>query len=415
MLRLPWIETHLVLPLTQGQAVVAGQVFGAAAVPIAATLACSGTDAIALCLGAILAYPATWRSRLSGSAVGVTLILALNTIRIGTLGRLAANPDWFNALHLYVWPAVLTIAIAGYVFAWMRFADRAPSRTAASGRSYASWRFIGLSVTFLLVFALAAPLYLANSGVLAVAGFIARAAAAILNAAGVTAHAAGNTLLTSHGGFLVTGECIVTPLIPVFLAAVIACATSWRWLILGLTAAVPLFIVLGIARLLVVVLPVAAASPEFFVHAFFQLLTGIVLVILAAVWRDRGRSAAPHAVAGIVSGALCIMALGPWSARLIASPAVPFNDPQGAIALLPAFQVGLFGAIWVAAFLASGWRRFLTGLAALVLLQAAGLAVLHVLTTQAGLTAHVREVRGWAVAGPLLIVAAVTNFGRARR
>jgi len=40
---------------------------------------------------------------------------------------------------------------------------------------------------------------------------------------------------------------------------------------------------------------------------------------------------------------------------------------------------------------------------------------LHALASHSGLTAHVRDVRGWAVAGPLLIVAAVVNVARPRR
>ena len=79
---------------------------------------------VALCLGAVLAYPVKWRTRLAGAGGGAALILGLNTLRIGTLGRVAASPAWFNALHVYVWPAVLTLAIAGYVFGWMRLADR---------------------------------------------------------------------------------------------------------------------------------------------------------------------------------------------------------------------------------------------------------------------------------------------------
>ena len=79
---------------------------------------------LALCLGAILAYPVRWRTRLVGAGVGLALILALNTLRIGTLGRLAASPSLFDAFHVYVWPAVLSLAVAGYVFAWMRLADR---------------------------------------------------------------------------------------------------------------------------------------------------------------------------------------------------------------------------------------------------------------------------------------------------
>jgi len=415
-LRLPWIEAHVVLPVTRGQADMAVRMFGAASSPIEATLACSGTDAIALCVGVILAYPAPWRSRLAGAVGGVALILVLNTMRIGTLGQVAANPAWFNALHLYLWPAVLTIAIAGFVFAWMRFADRAPRRPAVSGHPHASWRFIILSIVFLLIFVLSAPLYLESTRVLAVAGFIARAAAGVLSAAGMSAHAEGSALFTSRGGFLVTQECIVTPLIPIFLAAVVAYATSWRWMVLGLAAAIPLFVVLGIARLLVVVLPVDGASQLFVVHAFFQLLMGAAVVIAAAVWRHRGRATVPYAAAGVIAGAVCVAVLSPLSARLVAhAAAAPLNDPQGAIAFLPAFQIGLYLALWIGAFLSAGWRRFLIGLAALGLTQAAGLFALHVLTVHAELTAQVVVVRGWAIAGPLLIVAMVTNIGRARR
>ena len=98
--------------------------FGASALPVEVTLACSGADALALCLGAILAYPGALANapRRRGRRRGTDP--RLNTLRIGTLGRAAASPAWFNALHVYVWPAVLTLAIAGYVFAWMRLADR---------------------------------------------------------------------------------------------------------------------------------------------------------------------------------------------------------------------------------------------------------------------------------------------------
>jgi len=120
LLRLNWVETHALLPLTRLQGRLAVGLCGVPALPIDATLACSGADALALCVGVILAYPASWRMRLAGAGGGVTLVLGLNTLRIGTLGRVAASPAWFETLHVYVWPAVLTLAIAGYVLAWMR-------------------------------------------------------------------------------------------------------------------------------------------------------------------------------------------------------------------------------------------------------------------------------------------------------
>ena len=159
------------------------------------------------------------------------------------------------------------------------------------------------------------------------------------------------------------------------------------------------------------------ASPLFLVHAFYQLLLGAVVVFLAALLaprRPRGARATRWSASSWAS--LFVHLLGPFYTRVVTYPAgAPLDDPQGAIAFLPAFQVGLYLALWVAAFVAVGWRRFLAGLAVLGLTQTAGLLALHALASHAGLTAHVRDVRGWAVAGPVLIFAAVVNIARARR
>ena len=73
-----------------------------------------------------------------------------------------------------------------------------------------------------------------------------------------------------------------------------AYAGTWRRVILGVAATLPLFITLDIVRLLVVALPDAVASPLFLVHAFYQFLLGAVLVCLAARWRYGGRAAIGH-------------------------------------------------------------------------------------------------------------------------
>jgi exosortase/archaeosortase family protein len=426
VLRLNWTEAHVVLPFTRMQGGLAAGLFGTPTLPVEATLACSGADALALCLGAVLAYPVKWRARLAGAGGGAALILGLNIVRIGTLGRAAASPAWFNALHVYLWPALLTLAIAGYVFAWMRLADRrhtldereaAPREPLLAWRPQPSRRFVLLTAAFLILFSAASPLYLESPSVLALAGFIARAAALTLGVVGVSAHAAANVLWTPRGSFLVTQECISTPLIPVYLAAVCTYSTTWRRLILGVLATLPLFIALGIVRLLVVALPNAVvASPLFWIHAFYQLLLGAVVVFLAALWRHGRRASLGHALVGVIVGVLFVHLLGPLYTSVVATQGgVPLDDPQGAIALLPAFQVGLYLALWVAAFVAVGWRRFLAGLAVLGLTQTAGLLALHALASHSGLTPHVRDVRGWAVAGPVLIFAAVVNVARARR
>src|SRR5688500_12714307 len=154
-----WTEAHIVLPLTQVQGSIASRLFGVPAAPVEVTLACSGADALALCLGAVLAYPVKWRSRLAGAGGAIALILGINSLRFATLGWAAASPAWFGALHLYVWPGVLTLAIAGYVFGWMSCADNrqtrddrkvAPPEPALAPRPTPTRRFVVLTAAFML-------------------------------------------------------------------------------------------------------------------------------------------------------------------------------------------------------------------------------------------------------------------------
>ena len=419
VMRLSWFEAHAVLPLTRLQAGVAQGAFGAPRLPIEVTLACSGADALALCAGAILAYPASWATRLRGAAGGIVLILVLNTVRIGTLGRAAASPRLFNALHVWIWPAILVVAIAAYVFAWMRdadtrrMADPFVDRGSPAPPPLLTRPFVLLTGAFLVLFTAASPLYLESATVLAVAAFIARAAALALRGLGLEATAAGNVLSTGRGGFLVTQECISTPLIPVYLAAVCVYARAWRPRMLGILAAAPLFVGLGIARLLVVALPPALiGSPLFFIHAFYQLLLAAVIVWLAACWRY-GVSAAAwrRAALGAALGVAIVYLLDPLYRRALA----PLDDPQGAIAFLPSFQVGLYAALTVATFAFFEWRLAAAGLALLGLSQIVVFTILQAVAGHGGVMPHVRDVRAWALAGPLLIVIAMVRRGTARR
>jgi exosortase/archaeosortase family protein len=426
-----WLETHAVLPLTQLQGRIAERGFGAPALPIDVTLACSGADALALCAGAILAYPSTWRLRLAGLSGGIALILILNTIRIGVLGRAAGSSVWFTALHLYAWPAVLMLTIAGYVFGWMRFADSrhrggmgavhsAPLDGATPGTTGLTRKFVALAAAFLVLFTVAAPWYLHSAVVLAVAGLITRVAATVLTLVGVQSTATGTVLSTSRGAFLVTQECVATPLIPLYLAAAVAYGRTYPQRAVALLAAVPLFVVLGIARLLVVALPPAMiGSPLYLVHAFYQVLVAIIVVFLAATWRHgAGATAWRRALLGGFIGAVFVYLLGPSYTRALASayasgPVV--DDPQGAIALLPGFQIGLYIALCLVVAGVARWQLFVTGFAVLGLAQLAAFAALHFVVGHWGLSPHVRDVRAWALGGPLVIVAAVVTYARPRR
>jgi len=256
-----------------------------------------------------------------------------------------------------------------------------------------------------------------------------RSAAFLLTGAGVTATAFGNTLATSRGAFVVTPECIVTALIPLYVAGVLAARLSWPRRALALAAGLPLFALLAIARLLVLALPPAlAASPLSLVHGFHQLVLALVGVVLVALWREPpapGRWARAARRAGAALGAAAILAvvlghalttavlgaagavasLAPQALTELAAP----GDGQGALALLPAYQAGLLLAIGMTAF--PGWRRFISAFGLLLASQVVLLAVLGELAAHAGWVAHALLLRAWAVGVPVVLALVLWRDG----
>lgn len=280
------------------------------------TLACSGADAIALCA--------------------------------------AASPAWFDLLHVYLWPAALMVGVAAYVFLWMRIADRGRLKPAVSWRSTPARWFVWLTA-ILALFALAGPVYLASATVLAVAALVARVSAGLLNIAGVHAEVSGNVLTTLRGAFMVTSECIVTPLIPVYAAAVATVAMPWHRRALWLLAA-----------------------------------------------------------AGLAIGALLLTLVDPLFARRLHAIFGEIPDPQGALFWLPAFQLGLSVALWVALFDARRWVPIVAGCAVVLISNAALFLALQVAWLDWGATLPVTAVRAWALAGPVSVMTVAVRYARPR-
>ncbi|MCY4120132.1 MAG: hypothetical protein OXG72_04350, partial [Acidobacteria bacterium] len=119
LMRLPWVERVLLTPFAEVQQRVADQLTGAPSDLVYAGASCSGGDPLAICAGAIFAFPATWGSRLRAVAVGFTIITAFNIVRLGHLSLIAENRALLDLLHVYVWPGILILVAAGFVYAWM--------------------------------------------------------------------------------------------------------------------------------------------------------------------------------------------------------------------------------------------------------------------------------------------------------
>jgi exosortase/archaeosortase family protein len=424
VLRAPVVERALVVPLTAAQQRAAEHYAGSPTAPIAVTLECSGTDVLALCLAAILACPVAWRLRIAGALGAFAFVMALNTVRIATLGLAAASPAVFDALHLQVWPAILLVASGGYVLGWMRFAVGSGHRgaTAPDGTVQdLARRFAPRAAVVLVAFALCGPWIAESEALVAAGGVVAGAAGAILASAGLAATAAGNVLTTTRGAFVVTPECLATALVPVYIAGVLTARRSAGWRAAALAAAIPLFGALAVVRLLLLAIPPAIAdSPLILVHGFHQLVLGVVAVALLAFWREPlgpNRTARAARRTGLAIGAgvaAAVVAGGPLTAFVLAVARAVASlgshtladltnpgDAQGALAVLPAYQACLLLALGIAARL--GWRRVLPALVVLLVSQVLFLVALGEVADHAGLVAHALLLRGWAVAAPALL------------
>ena len=448
LMRLGWVESNLLTPFAQLQQRVAEQLMGVKSGMLYADASCSGGDPMALCMGAIFAYPAAWGSRLHGAAVGLAAITALNVVRLGSLSMVAENRTLLDTLHLYVWPGILIIVAAAYVYRWM---DRQGSRPGGPGRPPADGaapagvsgggggssadgaapagalgtlpvlggvprRFLVLTAALVAAYFAAAPFFYGSDLVRVLAGWVALTGGAILTAGGTETTVMGAGLFTPHGGFLVTQECVFTPLIPVYLAGVLAAPlTPWRRAA-ALAATPVIFFVVGVSRVLVLAVPVnVVGNYEVAIHGFSQTLVSVLLVAAAAVWT--AGSARPGAVRALMAVGVGIAAgfaaapvmgflLGAGAAGLqaLAGLGHPFVDEQGAAAVLPAFQIGLFAALWTAVAGRAEWRRALLGAGLLAASQLVVAFLVGEMAWYGGFNPHVALIRAWTVVVPLVLV-----------
>jgi exosortase/archaeosortase family protein len=429
--RIPWVQRELLIPYARAQQVVAGALTGLEKLPVVVNFSCTGADVIALCLATVLAFPAPWRRRLGGAGLGLLLITAVNTVRIGSLSLVFQDKKLFDTLHEVVWPAILIVVVSLYVFQWMRTANRRPAGALpvehgapASAERPVLLRFALWLLPLVVVYLAASSWYLESAWMEEATRWTALAGAALFALFGAAATVAGSALSTAHGSFLVTPDCIASPLVPVYYAAVLALPASPARRAAGLLAGPLVFFALGTLRLLVLALP-AALVPSYMsaIHAFNQIAFAALLVLVAA-FRGPGRSAAAgvaqplrRGAGALLLGSAAGVAAGiPWTRlldlamsvaqRLLGHAGHRFADEQSATTLLPAFQLGFFAALLVAWFpsAARPWRRSALALAVLLVAQLAFYLGAGELKAHLALEIHVRDVRAWSVLAPLLAV-----------
>jgi exosortase H (IPTLxxWG-CTERM-specific) len=93
---------------------------------------CNGVEAALILIAAMLAFPAPWKHRLFGIAIGLFAVQALNVVRIVSLFYLGQwNMTVFEWAHLYLWQALIMLDVLIVWLVWMRTLPAPQSRTSA--------------------------------------------------------------------------------------------------------------------------------------------------------------------------------------------------------------------------------------------------------------------------------------------
>jgi exosortase H (IPTLxxWG-CTERM-specific) len=143
-----WVNDHVIEPFTGGIARISGATLNLLGqhVTMQGTIirssrfavnirnGCNGVEAMLIFLAAVLAFPASWRSRLAGLGLGILAIQVVNLVRVVALFLTGIYfPKIFDTSHTVIWQ---TIVILFGVVLWIFWANRfatppAPAEPAA--------------------------------------------------------------------------------------------------------------------------------------------------------------------------------------------------------------------------------------------------------------------------------------------
>lgn len=86
---------------------------------------CTPLSPTLLLVGGILAFPAHWKSKALGIAVGAIVVWAYNMVRIYLLmAVLRYAPAEFDLVHVYLWQTATLLLVVGCFLLWIRLTWR---------------------------------------------------------------------------------------------------------------------------------------------------------------------------------------------------------------------------------------------------------------------------------------------------
>ena len=113
-----WVAYVALTPVQPGIGVASNILFSSSGA-LRVAEECSGFELLGLLGAAMIAYPVSWRRRLTGLALLVPFVFTLNVVRVASLSLvLAYHPSAFDVLHTFVWQGLLILFALAYWVLW---------------------------------------------------------------------------------------------------------------------------------------------------------------------------------------------------------------------------------------------------------------------------------------------------------
>lgn len=144
LVSLNWVNDHVIEPFTAGVAKASGWTLKAIGqdIKMKGTMilsdrfsvniknGCNGVETMLIFCSAVLAFPATWRSRWMGLGLGLVAIQIVNLIRVVALYLTGAYwPKLFDTSHTVVWQSIV---ILFGVLLWIYWANKYAGKPATA-------------------------------------------------------------------------------------------------------------------------------------------------------------------------------------------------------------------------------------------------------------------------------------------
>ena len=114
-------ESKVVLNLFGEDARVIGQVLTSHRFSVTIFNGCNGLEAILIFVSGVVAFPAPWRRKLLGVALGFVAIQVFNVVRVVSLFYVGIlRPAWFNVSHVFVWQSLVIVFGVVLWLVWVR-------------------------------------------------------------------------------------------------------------------------------------------------------------------------------------------------------------------------------------------------------------------------------------------------------